>query len=187
MKVLVNSLTDTIISVIQEDFEDFSEFFKNCYVINVNSIADKFLHKGIWTGKDYEVIDKKKKTSFLTNPNLWSVNEILLEKYDRMKSTLNYANVLFQEFIAFDKIVYEGNLNFGKKFCQGVGVLHHDLEHEINQVTIVSEFDGELSISIDGNCWELVSLVPFSFEKLSNKIYLKLNNAILNSYALFFN
>lgn len=201
MNVLVNSITDTI--------KKIGDYAIGCYVIEVDDIDDKLVHKGYWRelrdkgqpiwqeksgllvpSKGF-VISDQVKIKFRQHPNMWSLDEVIKEKYDKKLKKHGTDNVYYQEFIEFNKIEFDGQLNFGKKFCSGSGVLVHDLEKNIKEFVIEIEANvlPKMFVSYDNQSWCNVDSLCFEhrFKKETRKFYLKIDdhNNVLRAYSIY--
>lgn len=214
MKVLVNSYSDEIVSVEENNVNEV--FRNNCYIVNVDSVKDKLIPKGLWKQlkdkddnfiwddsnssilkpvKGFVISDIQEKTQFKYSPSFWSVFEILEEKYgERLKAT-KYENILFQEFIVFSNILQSKDscLNIGKKHCSGQGVLINVLDKRVKEFCLDIEADKriKLQVSIDMLTW--ITVDSFHFEhkfrkEASDKIYLRLDDSknVLSAYSILY-
>jgi hypothetical protein len=210
MKIFVSYSSDTVCGVSAKDSERI-----DCYTLEADSIDDKVVSKGVWSElRDEEgrqiweendfskdrilrpakgfIISGTQRVAFVKQPSLWSVKEILEEKYKKRKLLLDSKHVLFQEFVSFEGVLFDGNLNFGKRFCSGQGVLINDLETPCKDFVLELECNRipKMFISPDESSWTKIDDVKFShrFKKETDKIYLKLDDYenSLHGYALYY-
>lgn len=207
MKVLVTYGANTIVDV----YYDKQSIPVGCYVIDVDDIDDKLVPKGYWRDlknnknnpiwdtdesilkplKGFVIADNVK-VKFKSNPRLWTVEEVLKEKYDKKLKKHGVKNVFYQEFIAFDKIVFEGDINFGKKFCNGYGTLIHSFEQSSKEFIVDTEFLGEqpkMFVCSDKQSWVMIDSKSFLYKskKETSKIYVSIESKnVLNAYSIYF-
>jgi hypothetical protein len=209
MKVFASYSSDTVIAVYPDDHE--TKELVNCYTLFVDSIDDKFVPKSLWGqlkdengsylwDEDSGVLKPQKgyviagetKIKFKHYPWMWSIDEILKEKYKKLLEKNEKKNVYFQEFLNGD-VRYEGLINLGKKFCQGEGILLHSVEKTVKEFTFKFEYTKSLpkiSISVDKDAWTKVDSSCFShrFKKETDQLYIKIDDTenILTAYSFYY-
>jgi len=210
MKVLVNYSTGQIESVIESKSKILPSI--SCYTLEVDNIDDKIVPKGFWrdlkndnnqvvweersgtieTVKGFVVSDQQK-IKFKHHPNLWTIEEILKEKYEKKLKQSKFENVYYQEFVEeYKPILFDGNLNFGKKLCTGKGILVHQFTKSIKEFELEINDQKDLPtlyVSSDSKSWCKVetSLYRHKFKKASEMFYLKLDDSkVLSSYSIYY-
>jgi hypothetical protein len=211
MKVLASYSSDVIVKV--NENEEFDECISH-YVVQVDDISDKVVPKGFWRelvddegnpiweetndsgllkpSKGFVVSDHVK-VKFKRHPQMWTIEEIIAEKYKKKLMSCKFDGLYYQEFIKMDDILFEGSLNLGKKFCAGQGTLIHKLNPNFKEFILETEcFDKlpEMYVSPDNQSWSKIDSCFYShrFKKETNQIYLKIDdyNNHLTAYAIYY-
>jgi hypothetical protein len=210
MKVLANYSSDVIVKI-HED-EEFEQCISH-YVVQVDDISDKVVPKGFWReliddegnpiweevndgllkpSKGF-VISDQVKVKFKRFPQMWTVEEIIKEKYKKKLMGCKFEGLYYQEFIKMDDILFEGSLNFGKKFCAGQGTLIHKLNPNFKEFVLETEYldeRPEMHVSPDNESWSKIDSDSYShrFKKETNQIYLKIDDYKnpLTAYAIYY-